>query len=240
MTSVQEREHAVESRYNWCDSVVRDAKVADAAVTRSAKRMDAKLNLAKVNMMEYEKNSQQNVAHSTEIEALAKTAKALSETEDGRSVALYDALGGFTKQLITLKRELGQELAADHRHGGELATRILHQVESHQNFIQTRRQRWARRARDMERSDAALEAALGHDVRHNTRRLVRIKAELSFLTLLSHSKDTDRKLSDRYRSISGRVCSADRLDRLKDRDVVLRQQAAALQKSYAANVAPFT
>lgn len=239
LAKVQRKEQSLDNRTKWCHSIVRDARVDGQAMGRSVKRMSAKLNLVKVAMVEYEKGSKYNAEQSKAIKLFSEQLVDITDNEVRHINNLYSELSGFTKQLRTLAQDLGKQLTEEERRGAELAKALLQKVLTHQNLLESTRQLSTKRQEAIERADAQVQEALRTDVQHNNRRLVRLKAELSFLTSLSHAKANDQGLSDRFRTISGNLCSAERMSRMQSQDGALRKQAVALQRSFSTNVAPF-
>lgn len=239
LAKVQNKEQGVSNHTSFCQALVRDAKVDGAAMGRSMKRMDAKLNLVKVAMLEYEKGSKYNVAQSKTIEALGKQLGELAKRDDQRGESFYRQLNSFGQQLRNLVMQLGQEPSEEQRRGAELVRGLEQKILNHQGLLQSWRQVSAKRRDSVERADKAVQTALLTDVKHNNRRMVRLKAELSFLTSLSHAKANDKTLGERFRELSGNLCSADRMKKLQAEDAALRKQATTLQKSYSSDVAPF-
>jgi len=235
---VQEKETSISKRQKWCQSITRDSKVDGAAVARALKRMNAKLNLVNVAMLEYEKSSKYDQEQHDIIDTQLKKLSAFGDESARGNKRFYDSLGGLSRQLMGLVSELGQEGTTEERRGAEMARSLVAKVENHQNLLLQHRATSQKSLGAVGTADRAVQAALSQSVQHNNRRLLQFKAELQFLTSLSHAKANDKLLSHRYRQISDAMCSPDRTQDLAAEDEALQKQAETLQKSFRTNIAP--
>jgi len=227
LSHVHAKSHAVSQEQGMCASVLQHAAVDDAALQRSLKRVNAKLHIAQAAMSEYQRSTDFDKSQRTLVAASLKELEAVMAEESKQSDGALEALRESAQRLVSLATDMIQAQSSN----AAWVKDLLRKVEEHQAVLQRRSQRFASQSAAVEAADKALLTMIDEDLKQNHRHFVRARSEFQLLKGRAQAKADNQALSGRFQEAAVKLCSAKRLQQLKDKAAELQQEEEALQKN---------